>query len=183
MICPAWSCKKRSANANGTAEKRLGTSGRDFAMTDPRASLSGRSPAIYAAISVVYAMQPSYDMGDTSATNALIHRFVEALDAAEGEFLILAKRVPEPMRERVLRRPDGFLPLQHATAQHSIGCCHRSVMHQAQVMPRSGDSGELSNPDGRAVSSTCFPRRFLRSPGGQAQRSLSPVISAAPEQS
>jgi transcriptional regulator with XRE-family HTH domain len=41
-------------------------------------------------------------------SNALIHRLAEALDADEEELLILAERIPEPVRDRVLQRPDAF---------------------------------------------------------------------------
>jgi len=41
-------------------------------------------------------------------SDALIHRLAEALNADEEELLILAKRVPEPVRRRVLQRPDAF---------------------------------------------------------------------------
>ena len=42
-------------------------------------------------------------------SDALIHRLADALDADEGELLLLAKRIPEPVRKRVLQRPDAFL--------------------------------------------------------------------------
>ena len=41
-------------------------------------------------------------------SDALIHRLADALDADEEELLILAKRVPEPVRKRFLQRPDAF---------------------------------------------------------------------------
>lgn len=41
-------------------------------------------------------------------SDALIHRLADALDADEGELLILAKRIPEPVKKRVLQRPDAF---------------------------------------------------------------------------
>lgn len=41
-------------------------------------------------------------------SNALIHRLAEALEADEEELLILAERVPERVRRRVLQRPDVF---------------------------------------------------------------------------
>src|ERR1039457_3358999 len=42
-------------------------------------------------------------------SDALIHRLADALDADEDELLILAKRVPERIKRRVLQRP-GRLP-------------------------------------------------------------------------
>ena len=41
-------------------------------------------------------------------SDALIHRLAEALEANEDELLILAKRIPEPVRKRFLQRPDAF---------------------------------------------------------------------------
>jgi hypothetical protein len=38
----------------------------------------------------------------------LICRIVAALDAEEDELLILAKKIPERIRQRVLDRPDAF---------------------------------------------------------------------------
>ncbi len=42
-------------------------------------------------------------------SDALIHRLADALEADEDELVILAKRVPERIRRRVLQRPDVFL--------------------------------------------------------------------------
>jgi transcriptional regulator with XRE-family HTH domain len=41
-------------------------------------------------------------------SEALIHRLADALDADEDELLILAKRVPERIKQRVLQRLDAF---------------------------------------------------------------------------
>lgn len=42
-------------------------------------------------------------------SDSLIQRLAAALDADEGELLLLAKRIPEPVKKRVLQRPDAFL--------------------------------------------------------------------------
>ena len=47
------------------------------------------------------------DFGDYPS-DALIHRLAEALDADEEELTVLAERVPERIRLRVLQRPDVF---------------------------------------------------------------------------
>ncbi len=44
-------------------------------------------------------------------SNSLIQRLADALEADEDELLILAKRVPERIRKRVLQRPDVFKAL------------------------------------------------------------------------
>ena len=41
-------------------------------------------------------------------SEALIHRLADALEADEEELLILAKKVPEPVKKRFLQRPDAF---------------------------------------------------------------------------
>ena len=41
-------------------------------------------------------------------SDALIHRLADALEADEDELLLLAKRIPEPVKKRVLQRPDAF---------------------------------------------------------------------------
>ena len=41
-------------------------------------------------------------------SDALIHRLADALDADEEELLVLAKRIPEPVKKRVLQRFDAF---------------------------------------------------------------------------
>lgn len=41
-------------------------------------------------------------------SDALIHRLAHALEANEDELLILAKRIPEPVKKRFLQRPDAF---------------------------------------------------------------------------
>jgi HTH-type transcriptional regulator, competence development regulator len=41
-------------------------------------------------------------------SDALIHRLADALDADKEELLILAKRIPEPVKKRFLQRPDAF---------------------------------------------------------------------------
>jgi transcriptional regulator with XRE-family HTH domain len=47
------------------------------------------------------------DFGDYPS-DALIHRLADALDADEEELTVLAERVPERIRRRVLQRPDVF---------------------------------------------------------------------------
>jgi len=47
------------------------------------------------------------DFGDYPS-EALIHRLADALNADEEELLILAQRIPEPVKERFLQRPDAF---------------------------------------------------------------------------
>ena len=42
-------------------------------------------------------------------SESLIHRLAETLDGDEAELLLLAKKIPEPVKKRVLQRPDAFL--------------------------------------------------------------------------
>ena len=41
-------------------------------------------------------------------SDALIHRIADALEADEEELTVLAQRVPDRIRRRVLQRPDVF---------------------------------------------------------------------------
>lgn len=47
------------------------------------------------------------DFGDYPSDD-LIHRLAEALEADEEELQVLAERVPDRIRKRVLERPDVF---------------------------------------------------------------------------
>ena len=42
-------------------------------------------------------------------SEALIHRLADALGADEDEMLLLAEKIPQQIRRRVLQRPDAFL--------------------------------------------------------------------------
>ena len=44
-------------------------------------------------------------------SEALIHKLAEALDADEDELLILAEKIPDKIRRRVLERPEAFATL------------------------------------------------------------------------
>lgn len=48
-----------------------------------------------------------YDFGDYPG-EGLIRRLAQALKADEDELLLLAEKVPEAMRRRVIERPDAF---------------------------------------------------------------------------
>ncbi len=50
------------------------------------------------------------DFGDFPSA-ALIGRLASALDADEEELLLLAEKIPEPIRRRVFERPDAFRQL------------------------------------------------------------------------
>lgn len=50
------------------------------------------------------------DFGDYPS-EALIHRLAYALNADEEELLILADKIPQPIRKRFKERPDAFRQL------------------------------------------------------------------------
>ena len=63
------------------------------------------------------------DFGDYPS-DALIHRIAESLEADEDELLLLAERIPEDIKKRVLQRPDAFRMLANcddATLNKMIG--------------------------------------------------------------
>jgi len=41
-------------------------------------------------------------------SESLIHKLAEALDANEDELLLLAEKIPERIRRRVIERPEAF---------------------------------------------------------------------------
>jgi len=41
-------------------------------------------------------------------SEALIHKLAGALDADENELLVLAEKIPEKIKKRVLQRPEAF---------------------------------------------------------------------------
>ncbi len=52
-------------------------------------------------------------------SDSLIHRLADALEADEEELLILAKRVPEPVKQRFFQRPDVFCAIAKCDDDHS----------------------------------------------------------------
>ena len=44
-------------------------------------------------------------------SEGLIHKLAEAFDADEDELLILAEKIPDKIRRRVLERPEAFATL------------------------------------------------------------------------
>ncbi len=50
------------------------------------------------------------DFGDYPG-EAMIHKLAEALDADENELLVLAEKIPEKIKRRVLQRPEAFSKL------------------------------------------------------------------------
>lgn len=59
-----------------------------------------------------------------------IHKLAEALEADEDELLLLTERVPEPIRRRVLERPDVFGPLAQLD-DRTLGSVLRHVQKKA----------------------------------------------------
>lgn len=72
-------------------------------------------------------------------SDALIHRLADALEADEDELLILAKRVPEPIRQRVLERPDVFRALATCDDK-TLDRVMTEIGHAAR--PRKGTKGK-----------------------------------------
>ena len=57
-------------------------------------------------------------------SDALIHRLADALEADEEELLILAKRVPAPVKKRFLQRPDAY---------HAFAACDDATLDKLMV--------------------------------------------------
>lgn len=66
-------------------------------------------------VSVGYAYLSRVETGNLNfgdyPSDALIHRLAEVLDGDEDELLLLAKRIPERIKKRILQRPDVFSAL------------------------------------------------------------------------
>lgn len=63
-------------------------------------------------VSVGYAYLSRVETGSMNfgdyPSDALIHRLADVLDGDEDELLLLAERIPERIKQRVLQRPDAF---------------------------------------------------------------------------
>ncbi len=76
-------------------------------------SLGQRALAAKVGVSFTYISRvetESLDFGPYPSEQ-LILKLAEALDADEDELLLLAKKIPEAIRQRVLERPDAFRKL------------------------------------------------------------------------
>ena len=68
-------------------------------------------------------------------SDALIQRLAEALEADEEELIVLAERVPDRIRRRVLQRPEVFGALANcddATLDKVFGTIQKSVRLKAK---------------------------------------------------
>ncbi len=75
-------------------------------------------------------------------SDALIHRLADALDADEEELLILALRVPEPVRKRFLQRPDAyrvFAKCDDATLDKLLKALGQKPMLESRGRKRTGN--------------------------------------------
>lgn len=73
-------------------------------------SLSQRALGARVGVSFTYVSKienEKLDFGDYPS-EVLIRKLAKALDVDEDEFLLLAEKVPEQIRKRVMERPDAF---------------------------------------------------------------------------
>lgn len=73
-------------------------------------SLSQRALGVMVGVSFTYVSKienEKLDFGDYPS-GELIGKLAKALDADEDELLLLAEKVPEQIRRRVMERPDAF---------------------------------------------------------------------------
>ena len=73
-------------------------------------NLSQRDLAVAVKVSFTYISKienGKLDFGDYPSED-LIRKLAKALDADADELLILAKKVPDSIRKRVIQRPDAF---------------------------------------------------------------------------
>jgi transcriptional regulator with XRE-family HTH domain len=99
-------------------------------------SLSQRALAAKVGVTFGYISKienDSLDFGDYPSDD-LIRKLAKALDADLGDLFLLAERIPDEIRERVLQRPDAFRKLaalddasldeviQHVDRRHNASC-------------------------------------------------------------
>lgn len=68
---------------------------------------------------------------------ALIKKLAEVLDGDESELLLLAQKVPDPIRQRVLERPEVFSALagcDDKTLDEVMG----TIQEKSKIKPRRG---------------------------------------------
>ena len=73
-------------------------------------SLSQRTLGDLVGVSFTYISKvenEKLDFGDYPSED-LIRKLAKALEADEGELFLLAKKIPEAVRKRVMERPDAF---------------------------------------------------------------------------
>jgi hypothetical protein len=71
----------------------------------------------------------------------LIRRLAAALGADEGDLLLLARKIPAEIQERVLQRPDAFRKLA-ALDDRTLDL----VLAQADQVEQRGDRGRKARP-------------------------------------
>jgi transcriptional regulator with XRE-family HTH domain len=79
-------------------------------------------------------------------SEALIHRLADALGADEDELLLLAEKIPDPVRKRVLQRPDAF---------RAFAACDDQTLDM--LMDQLGQKPQLSNQKRKSASKKQHP--------------------------
>lgn len=82
------------------------------------------------------------DFGDYPS-DELIVKIAAALDADADDLMLLAKKIPEPIRQRVLERPEAFRKLA-ALDDKTLDLVLAEVEHLG-----SGGEGRTRRPSGR----------------------------------
>lgn len=82
-------------------------------------------------------------------SEALIHRLADVLEADEDELLLLAKKIPEPVRKRVLQRPDAFL---------AFAACDDETLDK--LMTEIGQKPKVSNRKGKSAPRKRQPKKL-----------------------
>jgi transcriptional regulator with XRE-family HTH domain len=103
-------CGSNLQRKQENAVKNFGQRVRELRRTK---NLGQRALAAKVGVSFTYISRvetESLDFGPYPS-DALIRRLAVALDADEDELLLLAKKIPEAIRQRVLERPDAFRTL------------------------------------------------------------------------
>jgi|LSQX01.2.fsa_nt_gb transcriptional regulator with XRE-family HTH domain len=87
------------------------------------------------------------DFGDYPSTDVIL-RIAVALEANEDELLILAEKIPERIRQRVLERPDAFSRLAELD-DRELDRVLREMGNERGNPPNPVDRGELMTGGGK----------------------------------
>jgi transcriptional regulator with XRE-family HTH domain len=116
------------------------------------------------------------DFGDYPS-EAMIHKLAEALDADEDELLVLAQKIAETIKRRVLQWPDAFRTFATCDDE-TLGCVQVPVLsvRTPQVAPFSSRPSRLPrrmapSPNWPRMASTAWSRACRRLPRSASNRS------------
>ena len=74
---------------------------------------------------------------DGSASESLIHRLADILDADEEELLLLANHVPKRIADRILEQPGVFRTLASLNSEELERVAEQAISYKNRSQPRT----------------------------------------------